>query len=121
METKTYLPSKKEINLFTSVKNIDNNKVNEIIETIKQAKKVKLINADNFEYIVYKNFTDLSFDTVMYLVEQYQFEKPRLEAQSWNNTIRVRTKLQINFVSIDLFSESWQLNLMPNDVKEIMN
>jgi len=121
METKKYLPAKKEINLFTSAKNVDNLRVAEIVETIKQAKKVKLINAENFEYIVYKNFIDLNFDTVMYLVEQYQFEKPRLEAQSWNNTIRVRTQLQINFVSIDLFSESWQLNLMPNDVKEIMN
>jgi hypothetical protein len=121
MEIKTNLPAKKEINLFTSTKNIDNNKVSEIVETIKQAKKVKLINAENFEYLVYKNFTDLNFDTVMYFVEQYQFEKPRLEAQSWNNTIRVRTQLQINFVSIDLYSESWQLNLMPNDVKEIIN
>jgi len=56
----------------------------------------------------------------MYMVEHYQFEKPRIEAQSWNNTIRVRTRLEINFVSIDLISESWQLNLMPNDVKELI-
>ena len=120
MKNKNNLPAKREINLFTSSKNIDNNKISEIVETIKQAKKVKLLNAEKFDCMIYRQFDNLNIDTIMYLVEHYGFNKPRIESRSWNNSIIVRTNLDVKLVSIDLYSESWQLNLLPNDVKELI-
>jgi len=118
--TKSNLPCKNEINLFTTVKNINQEQINQIVETIRKAKKVKLVNAEDFDFYIFKDYYDLSFDTIMYLVEYYEFSKPETQMISYKNELYIRSCLNIGYAKITVNSEKWQINLLPNDVKEVV-
>ncbi len=114
------LPAKKEINLFTSSKNVDKSIVDEITNGIRQAKRISITGAKGFNIGLYKKFTDLNIDTVMYLFHQYGFEKPEVQT-TWDNKLYIQseTRPKKNII-IQVISEEWDVNLLPNDVKEFI-
>jgi len=113
------LPAKKELNIFTSEKNIDTEILTQILESMKQAKKIKLLNADGFSSIIYKTFDNLNIDTIMHLHTHYSFLKPEIKT-NYNNTLCVKSGISIKDVTIDLYSEQWNINILPNEIKEII-
>lgn len=116
----TNLPAVKEINIFTSQKNVNQEIVQTISEAIKQAKKISLQGAKGFDIGIHKRFENLSFDTVMYMFEQYGFTKPQVQT-SWNNTIYIVSEIRPkNHICIRLESEHWDVKLMPCDVKQFI-
>ena len=119
METKN-LPAKKELNIFTSEKNIDTEILNEILKSVKQAKKIKLINADGFNSIIYKTFENINIDTIMHLYTQYNFSKPEIRTHN-NNTMYAKTAFHVKDIAIDVFSEFWNVNILPNEIQKIIN
>lgn len=117
---KRNLPAINELNIFTSVKNVDNLIVEDIIEHIRKAKKIKLRNADSFNILIFKDFINLNVDTVMYLIEHYSFDKQTIET-NYDNKIYVTSEIRPKEnIKIRIASEKWKINLLPSEIKEII-
>ena len=121
----------KQIDLFTTGKNVDKELVNQIEKLIKEIKKITVRNLPNtvrFNTYFSSRFYTKDLDTFMYLVSFYSFPTPHLEsAYSGRNEIYFETTLHVPiktegiFADIHLKSGNTKLNLLPNDIKQVLN
>jgi len=114
---------KKEINLFTSSKNIDQEKLAEIQQALAEAKKIdnrlsKIRIPLNFIGSFECQVHDINLDTFMYAVDFYGFQKPRMIGGASAFYV---TELFLNRLQISLFSKDFKINLLSNDVKQTMH
>ena len=90
MSKNANLPAVNQINLFTSSANIQTEKVLEIEEVLKQAKRIKITGADGFSFWdIRKRIVGLNEDTLMYIVDSLNFGKPEFrtyENETWHIT-----------------------------------
>ncbi len=121
MERKN-LPSKREINLFTSEKNVSKHKIKEVETVLSAAKKIKVSNAQGFRFLVYEYVSELNIDTFRYIVDNYDFGKVRLSNMG-NKIMFTSTKVikhKYFNVEVSIETEAQELNLMPNDIKRVI-
>jgi len=117
---KKNLPVAREVNIFTSEKNVNNVIVAEIIESVRIAKKIKIKNADGFHVGIFKEYRNLNVDTVMYLIEHYNFDKHTVET-NYDNKIYITSRIEPkDNIRINIASEKWKINLLPNEAKNII-
>ncbi len=120
-KAKSNLPAKREINIFTSAKNVDANIINEIAMHLKQAKKIQIKNADGFQVGIYKEFINLNVDTVLYMIEHYGFEKHSVRTD-WDDKIYISTSISPkDNIRIQVHSEKWKINFLPKEAKQVIN
>ncbi len=107
-----------EINLFTSVKNINKELVMQVAILLTNARKVKVQNAESFDVYITKSLDTIDLDTFMYLVDMYNFTKPRINS-SYDNKIYFESDIAVNeYVRVRIHSIRVQIELMPNDIKK---
>lgn len=120
------LPTKKEINLFTSEKNINKKKVKEILDLITIAKRFKLPkNHIHFDKRISQGVHYLNLDTITYMHEFFGFSKLRQRPESdteiyFVSDIYIQTATENVEIEINLFSEFIKLNVLPNDTKQVL-
>ncbi len=116
---KKNLPQVKEVNLFNSSAKVDKEAVEVVVEAIAQSKKIAVKNANGFNVGIYKEFSKLNVETIMYLVAMYDFNKPDVQTD-YSNKIYISTSIKPKTnIRIDLESERWAVNLMPKEILEI--
>ncbi len=124
-ETKANLPAKREINIFTTGKNVVQADVQKVEAALKESNKLRLT-IDAKEVLVTGNFwlNKINLDTFTYIVDNYGFEKPALKNSSIDeNKIyfisgkEVESKQGI-WTRLSLISEEVDINLLPNDIKQ---
>jgi len=125
MSKKKNLPAVNELNLFTSSENIQPEKVAEVRIAITKAKKIMIRGAEDFTtytHDVYiKTVGGLNKDTLMHIVDMYQFEKPKtvtydnLLSFIANKTIICSTGQNI---LIQMITDTTKINLISNDIKQ---
>lgn len=107
-----------EINLFTSVKNINKELVMQVEILLTNARKVKVQNAEGFDVYISKDIEAIDLDTFMYLVDMYNFSKPSINSY-YDNKIYFESRISINeYVRVRIRSIRVQIELMPNDIKK---
>lgn len=107
-----------EINLFTSVKNINKELVMQVEILLNNARKVKVQNAEGFDVYISKDIEAIDLDTFMYLVDIYNFSKPSINS-FYDNKIYFEAFIYINkYVKVRIRSIRVQIELMPNDIKK---
>jgi len=112
----------KEINLFTSSKQVNNDTVNIIETTIQRIKNVKIKgDITDLSVYIYKNMYDIDIDTFSYIIQMYSFNDVVIETDYKNKMRCKATKNLGERKTLTICSEPITINLLPNDVKALIN
>jgi len=113
---------KKEVNLFTVSKNVNNETVNIIETTIQRLKNVKIKgDITDFTVYIYKIMYDVDIDTFSYITQMYSFNEVVIETDYKNKMRCKSTKDFGEYKSLIIYSEPISINLLPNDVKSLIS
>ena len=122
MENSKNLPAiNRQIDLFTTAKNVNKDMITNIENSISQIKNLKIkgdLNGLSIDISKYNR--DIDIDTFAYIVNIYGFSEVYIESD-YKNNIRCKASLRIeDYKYLYLYSTPITINLLPNDIKSII-
>jgi len=122
MESKNNLPAvNREINLFTTEKNVNKDIVETVERCINQIKVIKIKGDINGLSIgIFKRVPKIPIDTFSYILSMYGFKDVRIQSD-YDNNIIVESCLNLgDYKHLYIYSEPIKINLLPNDIKMVI-